>query len=296
MSGLEQLTADQWSAAYSVAMLNAAAAAAARNQHFPPSPGTTSSTTAAASLTPPTTSSTIQTTVSPNSHLQHQLQLGLQTQALEGITAKQEAVMAAQMGSFSPLTVGALLKLNSGGGAQTASDGGNVSLMGEVKHGGQVVSSSLSAAAQSMAAAAALSGTPSPSPPSSSSNAAPIISHHLQQEGAVKFGSPSPHHSPGNPNPPPHHHAQVVPTTGTKRPAPIQIPPGVNRVVDETGAPTTPASPFTGQQGGRSCNDTVVNQLIDTIVNLTTSNNDDLLDMCFFLLLLISILRNKFCI
>ena len=276
MSGLEQLTADQWSAAYSVAMLNAAAAAAARNQHFPPSPGTTSSTTAAASLTPPTTSSTIQTTVSPNSHLQHQLQLGLQTQALEGITAKQEAVMAAQMGSFSPLTVGALLKLNSSGGGvgvQTASEG-NASLIGEMKHGGQVVSSSLSAAA-------ALSGTPSPSPPSSSSNTASIISHHLQQEGTLKFGSPSPHHSPGNPNPP-HHHTQVVPSTGAKRPAPIQIRPGVNRIVDETGAPTTPASPFTGQQGGRSCNDTVVNQLIITIVNVTTSNNDDLLDIHFF--------------
>ena len=247
MSGLEQLTADQWSAAYSVAMLNAAAAAAsaARNQqqqHFPPSPGTVSSTTAVASLTPPTTSSNIQTSVSPNSQLQHQLQLGLQTQALEGI-AKQEAIMAAQMGSFSPLTVGALLKMNNSG-AQTAD--GNASLMGEVKHGGQA---SLSVA-QSMAAT--LSGTPSPSPPSSS-NTAPIISHHLQQEGA-KYGSPSPHHSP-NPNPPPHHTVggQVMPSTGAKRPAPIQISPGVNRIVDETGAgggaPTTPASPFAGQQG-----------------------------------------------
>ena len=159
--------------------------------------------------------------------------------------------MAAQMGSFSPLTVGALLKMNNSG-AQTAD--GNASLMGEVKHGGQVVSSSLSAP-QSMAAA--LSGTPSPSPPSSS-NAATIISHHLQQEGA-KYGSPSPHHSP-NPNPP-HHHTvggQVMPPTGVKRPAPIQISPGVNRIVDETGAgsgaPTTPASPFTGQQGEQSCN------------------------------------------
>jgi hypothetical protein len=183
-----------------------------------------------------------------------------QAQALEGIAAaKQEAVLAAQMGSFNPLTVGALLKMNSGGSvAQTASDG-NASLVG-----GQVVSSSLSAAQAQSMVVAALSGTPSPSPPSSSSNnaAAPIISHHLQQaEGTVKFGSPSPHHSP-NPNTP-HHHAQVVPSaaTGAKRPAPIQIPPAVNRIVDETGAgsgaPTTPASPFTGQQGRRSYNDII---------------------------------------
>ena len=249
VSGLEQLTADQWSTAYSMAMLNAAAAAARnqQQQHFSPSPGTASSTTAAVSLTPPTTSSAIQTAISPNSQLQHQLQLGLHTQAQEGVI-KQEALMAAQM---SPLTVGALLKMsNSGATSDGASGIGNASLVREVKHGGQAVSSSLSTA-QTMVAA--LSGTPSPSPPSSS-NAAPLISHHLQQEGP-KFGSPSPHHSP-NPNPP-HHHAmggQVMTSTGAKRPAPIQIPPGVNRIVDETGAgsgaPTTPASPFTGQQGG----------------------------------------------
>ena len=232
MSGLEQLTADQWSAAYSMAMLNAAAAAARnqQQQHFPPSPGTASSTAAAASLAPPTTSSTIQTNTSANSQLQHQLQLGLHTQTQEGLT-KQEALMAAQM---SPLTVGALLKMSNSGATMD---------------GGQTVSSSLSAA-QTMVSA--LSGTPSPSPPSSS-NAATLVTHHFQQEGP-KYGSPSPHHSP-NPNPP-HHQAvggQVMTSTGAKRPTPIQIPAGVNRIMDETsagsGVPTAPASPFTGQQG-----------------------------------------------
>ena len=234
-----------------MAMLNAAtataAAAAARNQQqFPPSPGTTA---AASSSTPPTTSSTIQTTVSPNSQLQHQLQLGLQTLTQDGIV-KPEVLTAAQVSSFSPLTVGALLKMNNSGVTDDGASGiGTASILGGIKNGGQSLLSSLSTT-QTMAAA--LSGTPSPSPPSS----APLISHHLQQEGA-KFGSPSPHHSP-NPNPH-HHHAggQVIPasvvSSKSSRPAPIQITPGVNRLVDDTsgsGVPATPASPFTGQQGG----------------------------------------------
>ena len=258
VAGLEQLSAEQWSAAYSAAMLNAAAAAtatAAANARSQPQFGSITSS-------PSTTSSSSPPHCPPTSHSQHhhhhQLQL-LQTQQgqREESTSlmKQETTSSQQAGNpYNLMTVGALLKIQNSSGTAVPSMGasaGDIGSAGVCKptgnnHVGTLlgVKNGHGLSSQSnnmMATVKGLSGTPSP--PSISAT----LTQHLQDPTAVKLGPSSHHALPSTPQ------ATSMSALVSKRPAPLQIRPGVNRLVDETAggvaAPTTPASPYTGQQG-----------------------------------------------
>ena len=218
-------------------MLNAAAAtatAAARHQQRPQQFGVPSSSSTA---TPPSSSSSHHITISPTSHHQQLLQ----AQVANKTNASNLKAETLQANAYSPMTVGALLKMqNNGSGGASVADGnmagngmGNTTVMASMAtKNGQTLNPMTSAA---------LSGSSSPT-----GHSDPLV-HHLQ-DPATKYGSPSPHHSP-DPRAP-----SVASSSFTsKRPAPIQIGPGANRLIDDTvggvAAPTTPASPYTGQQG-----------------------------------------------
>lgn len=237
------MSADHLSVAYSVAMLNAAAAA--RNQQQLQGTSllspTASTTTTHASSSPSLSSH--HASISPSSQQQHQLQLLQQIHAQENSSSgggsgaasllKSEA---AQVNSYNPVTVGALLKMQNSSSSTDALQGGGVAAgsnavnMRQVKNG------------------QAFSLTPSGSLSPTGKSATPLVRHLQDPVAAVtsKFGSPSSHHSP-NPQ-------TSSPSLTSKRPPPIQIGSGINRFTDDTAiggvpAPTTPASPYTSQQG-----------------------------------------------
>lgn len=236
------MSADHLSVAYSVAMLNAAAAA--RNQQQMQGTSllspTASTTTTHASSSPSLSSH--HASISPSSQQQHQLQLLQQIHAQENSSSgggsgaasllKSEA---AQVNSYNPVTVGALLKMQNSSSGTDALQGGvaagsNAVNMRQVKNG------------------QAFSLTPSGSLSPTGKSATPLVRHLQDPVAAVtsKFGSPSSHHSP-NPQ-------TSSPSLTSKRPPPIQIGSGINRFTDDTAiggvpAPTTPASPYTSQQG-----------------------------------------------
>lgn len=273
MAGLEQLSAEQWSAAYSAAMLNATAAANSRSQpqfgSIAPSPSATS--ISSSPHHPPTSHS--------HHHRHHQQLQLLQTQQAQpeertGLI-KPEAASTQQAGNpYNLMTVGALLKIQNSGttatGGAGAGDIGSAGVRNKPAGNNHVATFSgvknghgLSSQSNMVATVKGLSGTPSP--PSVSAT----LTQHLRDPAAV--GSSSHHALPSTP--------QVTSASGlvSKRPDPLQIRPGVNQVVDEpvggVAAPATPASPYTGQQGWYYC---MCYAIIAIITHLTSDSNHTL--------------------
>lgn len=250
MTGLEQISAEQWSAAYSAAMLNAAATATATSnvRSQPPQFGGIASspiTTSGSSPHPhhphhPPTS---------HHHPLHLLQTQAQQEESAILKSQQAAAATAQAAPpYNLMTVGALLKMQNSATAAAGSvvGVGDVGGAGVSKPAGNNdkgtatgVKNGQNLCTLSAATTKGLSGTPSP--PSTSAT----LAQHLQDPVMTKLGSPStPSSAPQAPS---------LSALASKRPAPIQIGPGGNRLIDETvggvAAPTTPASPYTGQQG-----------------------------------------------
>ena len=200
-------------------MLNAAAAAAAARNQQPFGLSSPPGSSAGSSAFSPATT-------------QQQIQM-LQKQVHQDSAIGVAAPHASSSGGNA--TIGALLKMNSSGGVVSGvsldTSGVNKTTKTGIKNG------------QMYAVSSGTVHSGSPSPPGLSTNQA----HDFQDQGG-KFGSPSPRHSP-NPL-----HPQASSAQSTKRPEPIQLGSGgAGRLIDDNvggvAAPTTPASPYTGQQG-----------------------------------------------